>query len=165
MTQDNYPIQLLVQGDVKAYCPEQIKDDLERDLRDILGTLFDAGHLAYQVKVGEQELMFTGMKKTELIETLARRIYNDRKEFCEAVFKHLAYVAELLESESGLIFVHKGTKKAADATWKLKDAMEHYSCPFDKLSIEEQAGFRKGAEEILERTIWWHSETNLLKEG
>ena len=165
MTRDTYPIQLLVQGRVKAYSPDQIRDNLEKDFDDVLGALFHVDHLAYQVKIGEQELMFTGMKKEELVEALARRIYGDRREFCEAILDHLALIAELLESESGIIFVHKGTKRAVNVVQKAKESLERYLTPFEKLSVEDRAAFCKTAETILEQTIWWNSSTNLLKEG
>lgn len=164
MAEEKYPVRLLIQGDACSYSEVQIHDEVQENIRDVLKVLFNNPNMAFQLNVGEKELEFTGMTRKELITSLARRIYEDRREFCESILEHLELVSKLVESESGIIFVNQEKRTAAKSISRLASSMSYYTVGFENLTPDQQIGFCKMAEGILNQTVWWNARSFLLKE-
>jgi hypothetical protein len=160
-----FPVQLIIQGDVEAYAPEQIRDEVSMYISDATELLFGSWY-PHQLLVGERELNFTGMKKSQLLEYTANCIYEDEREFRSKVYNRLDGAKDLFEESSGIIFKHDGSANAAKyVSILMSEMIIPVTKPFDKLSETEKAPYLKRAESILSRSIWWTTKACLLKEG
>jgi hypothetical protein len=167
MTKENFPVRLLIQGEVGAYSKEQIRDAVESGMKVAGDIIFDSEYpnLAYQLVVGNEEFLFTGSTREEIINSLARNIYENRQGFCKNILEHLEVLEDTLDTSSGIIFKHKASQHATKSVKLLREYLQNYVLPYEKIPEDQKIRFRGEAEDIASRTIWWYAKTILIKEG
>lgn len=162
MPREQFPVRLLIQGYVSAYSKDQITDTVDRFLPEATDLLFGKRCLSSVLQVGEEELLFTGMKKSDLIEKVAKNIFYEEAVFKRKVYDSLKLSRKLLEQSSGVIFRHEGSALAKENLDELLSCLKS-SSSFEYTPESIKESYRKRAVEILNSTVFGDTYS-LLKE-